>query len=223
MLHLLMVGKPAFGMVKQFLRTLLPNSVPPNSPVRRGDVPPPVNKMIMACLDGNPDNRPHIFEAVNTLRQCCGNAPSGIEAIVMQHEKEHSERPDKVMVFVKDDHKAISLFDHVIQQAKTTPSLFLFVGITPSDLPSGHFERFKGSLFRKLSHGLVRCRAVELEWSLRVIDNVVPEAAARHLIQTYTPDRIMLGSTQSADSFLGSLRSFEHHLKDEGVPIESIS
>lgn len=96
------------------------------------------------------------------------------------------------MVFVKDDHRAVDLFDRALELA-STPSLFLFVGLVPGNLPSGHLERFKGRLFNKLAQGLSRCRAASVQWSLRVLENVSAESAANHLIEAYGPDRILLG------------------------------
>jgi len=101
---------------------------------------------------------------------------------------------DKIMVFVKDDNHAISLFDQALRTAETTPSAFLFVGLIPNNLPSGHTERFKGRVFRKLAQGLMRCREKDIPWSLRIFENTDPEQTALELVRQYQPDSVYIGN-----------------------------
>lgn len=97
------------------------------------------------------------------------------------------------MVFIGNDVHAPSLFDEALRTGQSTPSLFLFVGLIPANLPSGHAERFKAKLFAKLGPGLMRCREAGLSWSLRVLENTVPEKAALSFARHYQPDRIYIG------------------------------
>ncbi len=97
-------------------------------------------------------------EVAKRLAQTAGANPQKREGVSLPSTNESLAGKDKVMVFIKDDRHAISLFDAVLATAKTKPSAFLFVGLIPNNLPSGHTERFKGRVFRKLGQGLLRCR-----------------------------------------------------------------
>ncbi len=100
------------------------------------------------------------------------------------------------MAFVKDDSRAVALFDAALQTATDTPSLFLFVSLIPGNLPSGHLERFKGNLFRKLGQGLLRCREAGLQWSVRALQCPDIDKTASAFVKQYAPDTLFLGSPE---------------------------
>jgi len=222
LLHLILAGKPAFGLVKQFLRSFIPNNIAP-TPLSLGEATPaPIRELAAACMEENQFHRPLITEASDILTQYCENAGHDIKPIIIPETEQPGQR-EKVMVFIKDDPKAISLFDRVLERSETTPSLFLFIGLIPNDLPSGHMERFKGSLFRKIGQGLSRCRSAGLLWSLRSIENTIPEVAARNLIQEYSPDCILIGRTNHPTGRLLTRKGFAAHLEGIDVPIEGVN
>jgi len=191
LLYLLLTNKSPFGSVKQLLRQVMPGSVTPAPPPSTNGVSARIHDLATACMAADPTDRPTAAEAAQELN-CYENSAHPQERIQFSPNPVGSNRR-KIMVFIKDDERAVSLFDAAIRQAEQKPSLFLFVGLIPGNLPSGHTERFIGRLYRKLSQGLMRCRQHGLSWSLRVFENTVPERTARILFEQYRPDQAYLG------------------------------
>lgn len=223
LLHIILAGKPPFDKTKQFLRKFIPNTVTPDTIPSLSYAPAPIRELAQACMDDDPGERPTIGEASEILTGYCENAGLHVEQIAVAIIAPQNTQPEKVMVFIKDDPKAITLFDQVIRQAEIRPSLFLIIGLIPNNLPSGHMERFKGSLFRKIALGLSRCREAGLPWSLRILEGTIPEVAARTLIDEYRPDRVLLGRTRTESNMLMPRRGFEAHLRGIDVPIDPIA
>lgn len=223
LLHLLLAGKPPFGRIKQILRAVAPAHISPDRLPEHEDLPAIVRELTTACMAENPLDRPLAEDVAEALTSYCTKAGLRVDTIPLPDESGVDGHREKVMVFIKDDPKAITLFDKVLERAEETPSLFLFVGLIPNNLPSGHQERFKGSLFKKIGQGLARCRAAHLQWSLRAIEDTIPEVAARHLIELYGPDLIMLGSTSKQNGIISGKRGFRTLLGDIKTPVEIIA
>lgn len=220
LLHLLLAGKTAFGALKQLLRHIAPGSVHPDQLPASADLPTRIRNLAADCLAIDPPDRPTSDEAASVLEQYNLHEHDPDDTLEIPHTETTQNGRQRVIVFIKDDSRAVPLFDAAIQTATDTPSLFLFVSLIPGNLPSGHLERFKGNLFRKLGQGLQRCRSAGLDWSLRVLDSADPEATASTLTRRYAPDAIFLGgSTQS-----GSRRhSFNRKLSATGIRINRIT
>ena len=213
LLHLLLSGRPPFGFAPRLLRYLAPYRITPRRLPRSCAAPGGVQPLAAACMEHDPANRPTLAEATAAMAAYGGgaeNAPFASGEGIKQSDPIHGR--SHVMVFIKDDTRAHRLFDAVLDTAQREPSAFLFVGMIPATLTSGHTQRFTGGLFRKLAQGLLRCRKAGIPWSLRLMPHPDPPQAARHFIQIYAPDRIYLGETESDrtplalhDSFLKGL------------------
>lgn len=203
LLYLLLAGRPPFKGLKLLVRQVIPEGV---LPPRIRKAPQPLYDAVTACLAGDPFNRPTAHEAADILKEYGGGDDQEEQIVFSRSCSEQSRQ--RIMVFIKDDERAVPLFDAALQRASAEPSLFLFVGLAPANLPSGHLERFKASLYRKLGQGLMRCRRHHLTWSLRFLETSVPEHAALELVRQYRPDRVYLGrqTSRRASSFS---RSFQ--------------
>ena len=217
-LYSLLIGKPAFGPVKRALRPLFPHHVTPNGLPKFVAMPRSVREIIAAALSTSPEYRPTISEVISVLGPFADQPTTALESF-----KPGNETPapkNKIMVFVGNDSHAVSLFDEAIHTADRTPSQFLFVGLIPNNLPSGHAERFKGNILRKLGQGLMRCRAANVLWSLRLIHAGDPEKAATELVRQYRPTQVFLGETDVNHPFRNS--GFHSVLEQENTEIISI-
>ncbi|GAU07996.1 protein kinase domain-containing protein [Desulfoplanes formicivorans] len=196
LLYLLLADRPPFNRLKLLIRKRIPWDILPDTlpPVR--EVPPSLYDGITACMAGNPANRPTAHEVASILAEY-GEWDDQDTQIVLPPLRFNNRHRQRIMVFIKGDERAASLFDAAIEQALAEPSLFLFVGLVPGNLPSGHLERFKGSLYRKLAQGLIRCRRHHLIWSLRLLETIVPEYTALKLIRQYRPMQVFLGKATS--------------------------
>jgi hypothetical protein len=191
LLYVLLTGRPPFQGIRLLVRKVMPLFVLPEEKPFAEEVPPALYKVSLACLDRDPSCRPTAREVVSVLNEF-GTWNGQDQQLVLPPPriKGHGQR---IMVFIKGDERTTSLFDAAIEQALTEPSLFLFVGLIPGNLPSGHLERFKGRLYRKLAQGLMRCRKHHLVWGLRLLETLVPEYTALELIRQYRPSQILLG------------------------------
>ena len=218
-LYLLLTGRPPFRTFKRLLRPILPGAIPPDALPRTEDIPDGIRELTKACMAAAPHDRPTSFEVAVNLEAygTRGHAPE--ESIQPPKNEPTPHEKRRVMVFVKDNIRAVSVFDAVINAATETPSVFLFVSLIPGNLPSGHLERFKGGLFRKIGHGLLRCRQRNLEWSLRVLGTGAPEATAKALVTQYAPDTIILGYSQAKGRHR---RAFQNNLSGSGIHINKI-
>lgn len=208
LLHLLLAGQPAFSPMKRRFRPYLPGLIRPGELPKGLAIPAPVREIAEACMAASPEQRPDFTELA---RQFAEYGETGIrERSGADVENDiPAGRRLRQMVFIKDDTRAVNLFDRVIELASGAPSLFLFVGMVPGHLPSGHMERFKGSLLQKLAQGLLRCREANVRWSLRVFDNTVPETAARQVAEAYEPDRVLIGESSSKHGFETRFKGLE--------------
>ncbi|WP_319467340.1 protein kinase [uncultured Pseudodesulfovibrio sp.] len=195
LLHLLLTGKPPFGRVKHLLRQVAPGSIKPTPSLSTNEVPTLIQKLATASLAIDPSDRPTAMEAARELSDY-GETHCTKGKVGFPMNGSHKNK-QKILVFIKDDERAVPLFDSAMQQAENEQSQFLFVGLIPDNLPSGHKERFMGRLYRKLGNGLMRCRQHRLSWSLRLFENTVPERTARNLIEQYWPDQIFLGQAMT--------------------------
>ena len=220
-LHLLLSGKTAFGFIKQVLRRVIPSHVAPDGIPKMTDVPHQVQELASACLSPNPSQRPTIDNAVSILDGFYGRESAKTENVSIPTDDTTGVNKRKVMVFIKDDNRAVSLFDAVLRKASKEPSVFLFIGLIPNNLPSGHAERFKGSLFKKLGQGLIRCRAKNLVWSLRVFENTDPERTALELVNQYQPDLILLGKSDKKRGKMAIRRGFQEVFASNDIQISS--
>lgn len=219
-LHLLLSGKTPFGTIKMMLRPVMPKLVTPDALPETQSIPDTVRELVSACLSPTPSDRPFMDEAVSILAHACGQGRPPIEKIDIPPLDDSAADKNKVMVFVKDDNRAVSLFDATLRQAEDNPSVFLFVGLVPNNLPSGHAERFRGNMFKKLGQGLIRCRAAGVPWSLRVLENTDPERTAVELVRQYQPDQVYIGASEAGTSSLQ--QRFPQALASENIHIESI-
>lgn len=218
LLHLLLTDTLPFSSMKQAMRTYIPGLVRPGRLTQANRIPPFVEELAHACTSPAPADRPTMAEAVSIL---AGFSDQPETPLPPPHARYGTTGPrQKVMVFIKSNDRAASLFEAALAMADSTPSLFLFVGLIPGNLPCGHTERYKGGLFRKLAQGLILCRSAGLDWSLRVLDNVDPEKTARHFIRQYRPDRILLGEPEKRPADKGRFRA---KLAPEDIPIDSIA
>jgi hypothetical protein len=212
-LHLLLAGRPPFGFAPRLLRSLVPRRISARRLPRTCAAPGEIRALAAACLEQDAANRPAMAEATAAMAAYGGRAQETAPVPdVGVGQPAPAQGRSHVMVFVKDDTRAHRLFDAVLETARREPSAFLFVGMIPATLTSGHTQRFTGGLFRKLAQGLLRCRKAGIPWSLRLMPHPDPPQAARHFIQIYAPDRIYLGETESGrtplalhDSFLKGL------------------
>lgn len=221
----------AYGAILQVLATqtppytrrhclahhFLPFKIRPIKPPRQDDLPPIVYDLIDACLAGRAEDRPSMQEVARGM--AAFGAERRIEAITPMDAGADPHEKDRVMVFISDDHYSVSLFDAVLEIAAARPSMFLIVSIIPNNLPCGHTQRFKGSLFRKLNHGLMRCRAAKVSWSLRILENVDREQAASTLVQQYAPQSILVGAGSARSRWR---TSFPNSLKYGDLPVTII-
>lgn len=215
LLYRLLCSNEPFAFLRRMMRQIVPSRIPPAPLPDCAGVPPRVLELLEATLALQPESRPTMREAVSILGDHAP-LPANLQRFVVPNDCPGNCANNKVMVFVKDDDRAVSLFDAAIRTAEIQPSMFLFVGLTPSNLPSGHEQRFKGAMFRKLSQGLMRCRSTRLVWGLRVLENVVPEKAAQALIEQYRPDKVFIGKQVSKIRWE---RSFEYQTSQTGAPI----
>ncbi|BDQ35484.1 protein kinase domain-containing protein [Pseudodesulfovibrio portus] len=191
LLHLLLTGRSAFGTLKRFLRPTFPGSVLPDTLPRTEDTPASIRKLCTACLAPDPVDRPTAVEAESELEPFAAKGYPPRENIIPPPAA--TDRADnlKTMVFVKDDARAIPLFEEVLSIAQKCPAIFLFVGLIPNNLPSGHLERFKGNIFRRLGQGFMQCRTSGLTWSLRLLENIDHDKAQDAFIRLYQPDEVL--------------------------------
>lgn len=124
------------------------------------------------------------------------------------------------MVFVSGDDRSVPLFDQVLSLAGKEPSSFLFIGLIPGNLPSGHLERFKGSLFKRLGQGLMRCRLANVPWSLRVLESFDPDLTGVEFAKLYQPDQIMITVHDGRESPFS--KGFQDRLSVEGTPVDIV-
>ena len=227
LLHLLLADSPPFGFGSRLLRYLAPYRFSPRRLPRSCAAPKEVQALAAACMEHHAANRPAMAEAKATMAAYGGDAenaaPGNGGGIDPSDHSDQASGRSHVMVFVKDDTRAHRLFDAVLETAKREPSAFLFVGMIPATLTSGHTQRFTGGLFRKLAQGLLRCRKAGVPWSLRLMPHPDPPQAARHFIEIYAPDRIYLGETESGLSPLALHDSFLKGLGPLGGGAQSFS
>lgn len=216
-LHLLLSGRSAFSAMKQMLRPTFPNLISPDHLPKDTVFPQLVHELVSACLAPSPDERPLMADVATRLGEVAEVDTEITSIEIPQHTT--AEGTEKVMVFINDDDRAVPLFDASLRHAAQTPSLFLFVGLIPHNLPSGHTERFQGTLLRKLGKGLLRSRAADLQWSLRVLDQTDPGRTAMELVDQYQPDRIFIGTSSKTES---PRKGFPNYLKSESDKIELI-
>ncbi len=209
LIYLILSGNSPFSAIEHFLRPLFPSLIQPASLSNSIDAPPAVRELISACLAPSHADRPLMTEAASILSQASENPLPEEEKIVIPTQEQPSHPRKKVMVFIKADNRAIPLFDTVLQSASTEPAMFLFVGLLPGNLPSGHAERFRGNLFRKMGQGLLRCREKNVLWSLRVLEKSDHEAGAVDLINRYHPDAVFMGQT----NLKKDIGNFQHMIK----------
>jgi len=222
----------AFGAIMQILTTgiqpytrrhclayhCLPFRLRPIRPPRNEALPAVVYELIEACLASRPEDRPTMQDVADKLKiYSSGFSPEALHPI---ESSPRYEAANRIMVFINDDHQSVSLFDVALDMAVQHPSMFLFVSIIPNNLPSGHAQRFKGNLFRKLNHGLMRCRAANVSWSLRILENVDPEQAAVALISQYQPHTVLVGTPNSRVKWR---TSFPKALKSRDIPVTIIN
>ncbi|QJB57542.1 protein kinase [Pseudodesulfovibrio sp. zrk46] len=220
-IHYTISGKPPFTSITSLLREIAPNLIHPTKQLPKMNSPTKVNTLVHACLAPLPEDRPTIHDIISVLSEFGDQSVNENEIIHFPSSPKIERVRQKVMVFIKDDSRAVHLFNEAIRLAKGTPSLFMFVGLIPSNLPSGHMERFKGNLFRKLSHGLHRSREAGLQWSLRVLDNTDPIKTAVNLVRMYGPDILLIGKTTHNHKCFHN--NFHSQLTLEDVPIRLIS
>lgn len=194
--HLLLTLQPAFTGLRRYLRPLFPNFIKPDEPADDERLPKQITALCRGCLAIHPDDRPTADEVSRTL-QAFGSFSTSHDEPITINTQQHPIRPRKTMVFIGNDAHASRLFEEAIRTGRHTPSLFLFVGLIPGNLPSGHAERYKAKMFAKLGQGLLRCREAPLSWSLRIMENTVPEKAAYSFAQHYKPDNIFIGGSSS--------------------------
>lgn len=223
LLHMLLVGKAPYGSIRSFLRKLVPSLIPPNISLDDTPIPEDIHQLSVRCLANDPLDRPSMATVATVLSRYCERMGLPMQDIQVPGLNSPTSTAEKVMVFIKDDHKTISLFDSVLRHPENASAMYMFVALIPNHLPSGHLERFKASLFRKISQGLVRCRGTDIQWSLRVLEETVPEVTARHLIEMYGPDRVMVGNTNGGARSFPGRRGFEAHLKGILPRIDSVS
>nr|WP_321513784.1 protein kinase [uncultured Pseudodesulfovibrio sp.] len=220
-LHLLLSGRTAFSSIKRFLRPLFPGQVPPDALPESPDIPAPARELASACMSYLPSDRPFMDEAADLLARTCGSPKRDTEVISIPSTNTSTKSKRRVLAFISDDNRAVPLFNTVLHMADTEPCVFLLVGLIPCNLPSGHTERFKGNLFRKMSQGLTRCRGADLTWSLRVLESADPEKTAVELVRQYGPDLILLGDTEKKNKRT-MRRGFHAHLAAEGIRLHSV-
>lgn len=205
LLHLLLTGHDAFSALRQRLRPLFPGYVTPSPISQHVPIPPSVRELASACTAPRCAQRPTMDEVATLLAET-GQVPlPDLDPIPVPRPTASPRRRQRIMVFVKDDDRAIPLFEAALARATQTPAMLLFIGLVPHHLPSGHLERFKGTLFKKMRQGLMQTRAAGHPWSLRVFDNTDPERAALELVRLYRPDHILVGASQH-----GGARSLRH-------------
>ncbi|CCH49280.1 protein kinase domain-containing protein [Pseudodesulfovibrio piezophilus] len=220
-LRLMLTNRPPFNILKRTIRPVFPAFFSPDSFPRITGLPPEILNLTTACLSSLPAARPTIQEAQSILTRVTGTSSPPANAIPSSPLPSSAAERQKIMAFVKDDDHAVPLFDSCLALANRTPAIFLFVGLIPNSLPSGHHERFKGSLFRKLAQGLMRCRTASIPWSLRIFENVVPEQAALDLIRLYKPDQIHLTKPLKGEGNIWN--AFHRRLASENIPMEFIT
>ena len=219
-LHLLLSGRTAFGAIKMVLRPIFPEHIPADRLPQDMGIPEAVRELTSACLSPSPSQRPSMDQAAFILGRFSEGEALSSRPISVPIDDASMADKKKIMVFIKGDNRAIPLFDMVLRMASEEPAIFLFVGLIPNNLPSGHAERFKSSLFKKLGQGLMRCRAAELPWSLRVFENTDPERTAIELARQYQPDRLFLGESKKPHKIGAIRRGFQASLAPLEIHIE---
>jgi len=220
-LHLLLSGRTAFNSIKLMLRPLFPGQISPDALPETPDIPGPVRELAATCMSRTPADRPFMDDVASVLTRTCDLPKSDMEPISITTGNASTKGRQKVLVFIGDDSRSVQLFNTTLQLAEAEPAVFLFVGLIPCNLPSGHTERFKGSLFKKMGQGLMRCRDADLTWSLRVMECSDPEQTAVELVRQYSPDLILLGET-GRENKRTLRRGFHAHLAEENVRLRSI-
>ncbi|WP_147820583.1 protein kinase domain-containing protein [Salidesulfovibrio onnuriiensis] len=171
--------------------------------------PPDVLALMEACLDSRAANRPGMAE-VRTELANHARTPFDPEPDTPIPQSIPREPKQRVMVFIKPDRNAPSLFEEAISQARSQQAALLFVSLIPIQLAYGEMEQFKAHLFRTLANGLRQCREHNLLWGLKLLENVDSERAAAGLLHQYGPDRILCGAPKSK----GMLAKFRKDLVD---------
>lgn len=190
-LHLLLTGTPVFGIVKKKLRALTPECIPPDSLPEKLEIPADIRALESACLATDAQCRPSMAEIVSALEAHVDACHNETPLITVPSTDATVAGKQKVMIFIKEPDLAIELIECALRTATQRPSLLLFVGLIPNNLPSGHTERFKGSLFRRLAQGLTRCRTGDIHWSLRILEHVDPRKAEEAMTCHYQPDTVI--------------------------------
>jgi len=222
-LHQLLTGTPPFGSLKRMARVLAPSLVSPNGIADIQGMPGEVRDLITSSLSLNTGDRPTMGEAASILSEFHSSTEPRLQPMDVPFATESSGHRDRLMVFVKGDHKTESIFDTAISKSGKYPSTFLIVGLLPNNLPSGHMERFRADFFRRLGDGLARCRAAGLQWGLRLFENIDPKQTAIHLVHQYRPDDILIGQTNTRRHTIVSGDGSESHLTGLGSNITWVS
>nr|WP_287410723.1 protein kinase [Pseudodesulfovibrio sp.] len=220
-LYLLLAGKTAFNSIKLMLRPLFPGQIPPDKLSTTADVPDPIRALAAACMSLAPSDRPSMDEIARQMAHTCSHLTLDKKKISIPTGNASTKDKKKILVFVSDDNRSVPIFDTALKLAEAKPSVFLFVGLIPYNLPSGHTERFTGNLFKKMSQGLLRCRGASLAWSLRVLTSADPEKTAVDFVRQYRPDLILLGENGKRNKRT-IRRGFHTHLAAENVRIHSV-
>lgn len=219
LLHWLGTGKSPYGPVSTIWREMIRARCPVRICAPVAGHAPELAALATDCLAVEPEDRPTMVEAAQRL----GVAEDRLQkALAVQAEQAEAvdagTRPERIMVFVSGDDRVGEVFHAARVAAQQGPCIFLFVGLVPANLPCGHVERFKALLFSELGRGLWDCRSRNMQYGLRVLDNVVPSRAAEVLVRRYGPDRIIVGRPSTG---MGRIRGgVVPRLERLGVPME---
>lgn len=220
-LHLLLSGATPFNAIKRLLRPMLPGYIPPDALPDNPSIPLILRQLVTACLAPNHVDRPTMQEAAATLSSFSNAAVQPLPDIRSAVTNESLADRNRVMGFITDHSGSLGLFDEVLEMAKETPSIFLFVGLIPGNLPSGHAERYRGKLFKKMAQGLFRCRQANLTWSLRMMESFAPEKTGLELARQYRPDTALLVAPLKENTFFHST-DFLKSLAGLGIKTASV-
>lgn len=213
LLHRILSHRMPFGPFKTLLRSQFPAVIRPTR-LDTSHCSRELGELTHACLAPQAQNRPTMTEVASIL----GANPASIKPLNFAL-PQPIRKPKRVMVFIKGDSRTTALFDAIITKAQANPTITLFVALVPCNLPSGHMERFKGRLFRRLAHGLMRCRENNMSWGIRLLEHVDPKQTARALIDQYEPDEILIGGSRQRH---GIQRSFNSYISNQYAQTQSI-
>lgn len=221
LLHLILSGSTPFGTIRKLFRPLLPGHVPPSALPTETGIPGQLRALTEACLSPTSTDRPTMDEAILALAPFSTTPLQLLPEILPPIDEATPTERNRVMCFITDHSGSLAVFDEALRIAKDAPSIFLFVGLIPGNLPSGHAERYRGKLFRKMGQGLMRCREANLSWSLRMMESMVPEKTGLELARQYRPDTAFLvGSRKEKNSF--QRKEFIENLAALGIKAASI-